>query len=198
MGRPSIITNEKIINVARGLFLTEGAAVSTAKIAKMCGISEGTLFKRFGDKKTLFKGAMAYPPLDDVVETLRARVPDESVSEAVVRISIKLLSFYRVMMPRIMTIWASPQRDPRQYLQAEESPPKRLLDEVTLFFTQHGSLRNVNHKDPQALAHLLLSAIQSVAFDEITGLASSNVNSIELSVRQVIAAMGLHQGSCER
>ena len=102
------------------------------------------------------------------------------------------------MMPRIMTTWASPLRDPRQYLQAEESPPKRLLDEVTLFFVRQGSLRNVNHKDPDVVAHLLLSAIQSLAFDEITGLTREKANSDERSIRQTIVAMGLHQGSDER
>jgi AcrR family transcriptional regulator len=58
MARPVSISDEQILDAARALFTEKGPRATTAEIAERAGVSEGTLFKRFGNKAGLHKVAM--------------------------------------------------------------------------------------------------------------------------------------------
>ena len=53
MGRKPTISNDAIVHGAREVFLEAGPGAPTSRIAEACGVSEGTLFKRFGTKESL-------------------------------------------------------------------------------------------------------------------------------------------------
>ena len=54
MARTARITEERILEAAREVFLAEGFGAQTAKIAQRAGVSEGSIFKRFATKEALF------------------------------------------------------------------------------------------------------------------------------------------------
>lgn len=64
MPRPKTITDDEVLSRAREVLLKRGATVSTAEIAKHVGLSQATLFQRFGDKNTLLAGALRPEPVD--------------------------------------------------------------------------------------------------------------------------------------
>ena len=191
MGRPSTISSEQIIQSAQSLFLSEGPSVSTARIAANCGISEGTLFKRFGNKNQLFMEAMNCFSLERPLQALRSPTNQEDPVDSLIRISLELLSFFRILIPRMMTIWASHSMDPRQFLQGEESPPKKLLDEVTLFLEQQDAEGKLQIEDAEVVARMLLSTMHNLAFFETMGLPSFKEEPEERYVRRMLAVMGL-------
>jgi len=47
MARPPVITEERILDAARGVFLKKGIRATTAEVAKRAGIAEGSIFNRF-------------------------------------------------------------------------------------------------------------------------------------------------------
>src|SRR5882724_3311211 len=58
MARPVTISEDTILEAARALFTAKGTRATTAEIAARAGVSEGTLFKRYGSKAALHKAAM--------------------------------------------------------------------------------------------------------------------------------------------
>ena len=59
--RPRKISDEDILDVARECLLEQGVNVSTQVIAKRLGVSQATLFKRFGTKVKLLQMALWIP-----------------------------------------------------------------------------------------------------------------------------------------
>jgi AcrR family transcriptional regulator len=58
MARPVSIPDDQIHEAARAVFTEKGPRATSAEIAARAGVSEGTLFKRFGSKAGLHKAAM--------------------------------------------------------------------------------------------------------------------------------------------
>ncbi len=59
MGRPTILSDEKILSAARRVFLERGIRATTAEVAREAGVAEGSLFKRWKTKHALFFAALA-------------------------------------------------------------------------------------------------------------------------------------------
>ena len=64
MGRHKQISDIEVLAVARDVFREQGHSASTREIAAKAGVSQATLFQRFGDKSALFQAAMTPEPLD--------------------------------------------------------------------------------------------------------------------------------------
>lgn len=63
MSRPKRIADDEVLRLAREVILARGVGVSTVEIAAHVGLSQPTLFQRFGDKPTLLRRALAPDPI---------------------------------------------------------------------------------------------------------------------------------------
>src|SRR3954470_13263750 len=59
-GRPPTIDFERLLAVAREVFLERGIRATTLEVAQRAGVSEGSLFHRFKTKDALFRAAMRF------------------------------------------------------------------------------------------------------------------------------------------
>lgn len=200
MGRPTTITSETLIETARQLFLDEGPGVTTARIAQECGVSEATLFKRFGNKEALFLEAMGFPPVDTQVTHLLAPRGEESLEVRLSSIALQILDFYRLVIPRILTLRASGAIDLRDHMRFRQSPPLYLQNEMVRYLMgeQQHSGRSV--ADPEVSARMLLSTLHNVAFFETMGFSTGFEKGQELEyIQRVLRVMGLTEpGGNER
>jgi AcrR family transcriptional regulator len=57
-GRPRTISDAQILLGARRAVLARGPHVTTRELARFAGVSEGTLFRRYRDKRTLVRDAL--------------------------------------------------------------------------------------------------------------------------------------------
>lgn len=63
MPRTKRLEDKEVLRLAREVILDRGAQVSTVEIAAHVGLSQPTLFQRFGDKPTLIRRALAPDPV---------------------------------------------------------------------------------------------------------------------------------------
>ncbi len=101
MARPPKITTEAILTAARQVFLAQGVGASTVEIAETAGISEASIFKRFGTKQALFLAAMG-AETPKWVKELPSQVPTAAIKTELADISTQMLDFYQVVLPRVM------------------------------------------------------------------------------------------------
>src|SRR5882757_1040868 len=107
MGRPKTISDEALLEVARAVFVRDGAAGATTEIAARAGVSEATLFKRFSTKTALFIAAMA-PPRVDATSIIAGVEAVADQKEAVLALGEAVLGYFRTALPIAMPLISNP------------------------------------------------------------------------------------------
>jgi AcrR family transcriptional regulator len=163
MGRPQQHTNEEILEAARECLLEHGPGVSTTLIAERAGISQASLFQRFGSKEELTISALIpfeRPPWADEVEagpgkgTLRAEL------EALVE---RLWKFMHEITPRFTMLRASgipPERFIRRF---RVPPPVHARRALAEWFTRADGTGLARVPNPEHMAMALMGALHGRA-----------------------------------
>jgi AcrR family transcriptional regulator len=109
-GRPPVISDEKILDTARDVFLEHGIRATTAEVAVRARISEGTIFHRFKSKDALFRAAMRFEPEKgpQLIQALLPRVGAADLRGSLLELGNRLLELGRVILPVMMMSWSNP------------------------------------------------------------------------------------------
>ena len=184
MARPVSISNEQLLEAAREIFLREGYGASTSAIARAAGVSEGSLFKRFGSKDDLFHAALQIPRLD-LAASLQPRVGTGEVRTHLEYAALQLMAFFRELMPTVMTLWRKHAPNMKALWQGQEDPqPLRTLRDIVHYIEAERALGRVNPGDPWVLARMLVGSTHHYAFLDQVGLGAAM--SPEAYARQLV------------
>jgi len=170
MARPTHIRDEDLISAAREVFLSNGLQATSAQVAERAGVSEGTLFKRFGTKLELFRAAMQ-PQLEESANQwverleLAAKTPTTDMRSELVVACRSCLSFFERLMPLMMMSWSNQHAcGLPESLAGENPPPVRLLRRLTTAYEALMKEGRLREADPEMAARMLLSGCQSYVF----------------------------------
>src|SRR5688572_26529660 len=110
-GRPPVISNERLLEVAREVFLEFGIRATTLEVATRARIAEGTIFHRFKSKEELFRAAMQFDPDEALafVERLPGLAGTGELRAVLVRFAEQFLERGRVAVPVMMLSWSNPE-----------------------------------------------------------------------------------------
>ena len=106
MVRPRQISDDDILSAARECFLEHGPGLATGVIAKSLGVSQATLFNRFGTKEELFRSALNLPQAS-WAENLSDGPTDAPIEEQLEELALSILQFFEQMMPTLVILRAS-------------------------------------------------------------------------------------------
>jgi AcrR family transcriptional regulator len=170
VARPTVISDERILDAARAVFLERGIAATTAEVARRAGVAEGSIFKRFATKSDLFNAAMQLEFQDpDFLRTLIAARDEEEPREVLYQVGLQAVAFFRRLMPLIMLQWSTGDKKagiPEQLL-GPNAPPLRALKTLAAFIERQIRAGNLRKHEPEIVARMLLGSIQSYVFFEI-------------------------------
>jgi AcrR family transcriptional regulator len=159
-GRPATIDREKVLGVAREVFLELGIRATTLEVAERAGVSEGSIFHHFKTKDALFREAMRLDAEDlavlfgDAVQSLEGL----DLRPALEQLATRLLEIGRQAIPLMMMMWSNPGC-------VMDAPPAKktayrslILRMIAFFETRKhaGQLRDV---DPEVVARTFMGAI---------------------------------------
>ena len=98
--RPRKVSDQEILSIAKACFLKQGPSVSTQSIAKQVGVSQATLFKRFGSKELLMRAALMLPVHKHHILDVLTEKPDLDAPKAQFRrIAKQMIDFFNDMIP---------------------------------------------------------------------------------------------------
>ena len=171
MARPTTIRSGQILNAARKLFLANGFGASTADIAREAGVSEGSLFKRFPTKADLFRAAMGLPEFH-IEEETASRVGKGNLRDNLARLMDMILEFHRVLMPRVMMMWAQPGLSPLEMLKGdpEHNPPQQAMKALSRYLAGEVERGRLKPQDTDVVASMIMSSMHSYVFGEQIGI----------------------------
>lgn len=119
--RPRRFTDEEILGVARETFLELGPQISTTVIAERAGVSQATLFKRFGSKDALLVQAMTPTHGWTVLQKILAGPDSRPIRVQLGQILGEMAAFFDEMAPCLSVLRASGAFPPK--FDGAESPP---------------------------------------------------------------------------
>lgn len=170
MGRRKTISDETLLQVAREVFVRDGAAGSTTEIAARAGVSEATLFKRFFTKAALFIAAMAPPPVDAAAIVAEAETIADT-HEAVMVIGERVLTYFRAALPVAIPLISNPLiglEGLRQHF--GRNGAEVLADAIAGYLQEQAERGRLRARDPQVSAMALVACIHTVAQFEVMGV----------------------------
>ena len=164
VGRPRRFTDAELLQVARRCFLEHGPAVSTAHIAEEAGVSQATLFKRFGTKDQLMLRALLPSANDALWEALHAPLDARSICEQLVEKGELLMGFLNRMQPCIAMLRAHSSVVIDEMAKQGTAPPVRALRAVQAFFDAAIAAGRMAPTETESLALAWLGALRTRAF----------------------------------
>jgi len=169
VARPTRISEERILEAARALFLEKGIAATTAEVAKRAGVAEGSIFNRFATKVDLFKAAMKLELEDpEWLRTLLSAREGEDPRAVLMQVGMQAVAFFRQLMPLMMMQWSTgKQFGVPEQLQGPNAPPLRALRALSVFVDREMRAGRMRRHPPEIVARMLLGSIQSYVFFEI-------------------------------
>jgi AcrR family transcriptional regulator len=170
MPRTRTITDEQILSAAREVFTEQGMSATTAEVARRAGVSEGTIFNRFGSKSDLMMAAMGFEQGPTWIKTAEAVDLDAATfEENLAAIGEDMLDFFEVLLPRIWMMMSS-GASPADHFMDANAPPIRGIKVLTGLIYQAQRKGQLRPCDPEIVARQFIGALHFWAFAEHAGL----------------------------
>jgi AcrR family transcriptional regulator len=169
-GRPPVISTERLLAVAREVFLERGIRATTAEVAERAKVSEGVIFHRFSSKDALFRAAMQVDPdtlpdrLASIIETAEGRDLRTTMTE----IAKRMLELGRVGVPVMMMSWSNPTGEYALETIGKRRPAfPRAFATVVAFFEREIERGRLAGCSPELLARIFMGSLHHYCMTEL-------------------------------
>ncbi len=168
MARPITITDEQILEAARTLFLRDGLNASTVEIARLAGVAEGSIFRRFTTKDALFRAAIKAPEVPSWVRELDPLSGQGDMRENLIRITRAVIRFAQERMPFVMLRWShKPSSTNPAPPDEDESPIARDSRRLARFLQEEVDRGRLRPCQVEMVARLLLGPCLNLVMDRV-------------------------------
>ena len=189
MVRRRNVTDEELLRVASECFIEHGPGVSTTVIADEAGVSQATLFKRFGTKQELMMAALAPKIAPALLTKIGDGPQDGPIYDQLLALGLKMNELFDRMLPCVMLLWAS-GTDPKEFFPDPDlAPPVLARRALARFIAQAQSEGRMGGGDPEALAMGFIGSIKELTFQKhMLRQVETSVNA-EVYVRTAVDAI---------
>jgi AcrR family transcriptional regulator len=188
-GRPPVISRERLLEIAREVFLELGIRATTAEVAKRAGVAEGTIFLRFKTKADLFREAMQFDPDLAIarVEQLPERAGVGDLRETLLDFAEHFLRVGRVAVPVMMMTWSNPEHAGCLERAPERATRyQRVIGSLRRFFELEFAAGRLQQGEPEVLARMLMGSLHHFVMGEaIAGEPVGSFSAPEYAVHVV-------------
>lgn len=186
MGRHKRVTDDELLTAAREVFVEKGIGASTRDIARRAGISEAVIYQRHGTKADLFFRAMVPPILD--LESLLAEPVDDSPLEALERIALGMLGYFRELFPILLPMMSHPGFDFEDFGRRHpDAPLHRLRSGIIDTLTRMQERGEIGPQPVAPAALTLFASLHSLAVFERLGAHGGSFD--EAMVRGMVRSL---------
>jgi AcrR family transcriptional regulator len=165
-----VISRERLLEIAREVFLEHGIRATTAEVATRAGVAEGTIFLRFKSKADLFRAAMQFDPDQALafVEALPGRAGAPDLRATLREFAEQFLRLGRVAVPVMMMTWSNPEHTGC----VERSPERgqrygRVIAALRRFFQLELESGRLRELDAELLARMLMGSLHHFVMGEV-------------------------------
>jgi AcrR family transcriptional regulator len=176
-GRPRLISDAQILDVAREVFLARGIQATAEEVAERAHVSEGTIFHRFKSKDALFRAAMRFDPeaVPAFVEKLARRVGKGDLRERLLHFASCMLELGRTAVPVMMMSWSNPTGEyGLEKLLGRRVGYQRAFRAVCDFFLRELAARGLRQEKSELLARIFMGSLHHYCMSELFAVVSAS------------------------
>ncbi len=170
-GRPPVISDDRLLEAARDVFLAHGIRATTAEVAERAQISEGTIFHRYKTKDALFGAAMQFDPDDvpKIMDELTPRAGEGDLRETLVALALRILSFSRIGIPMMMMAWSNPGTEfsLEKMLVNKQLAHERPFRALKAFFDAEIERGHLGPVNSQVLTRMFVGTLRDFCVNEV-------------------------------
>jgi AcrR family transcriptional regulator len=188
MGRPATIDDEKVLEIARQVFLAKGVNATTSEVARRAGISQASIFKHFKNKQRLFLAALHHErDRQDWIGLFKRRMQEVGLREAMFTVGVTAVTFARQFLPLALVSWANREAYGLPRTMDFDRSPARGIAQLVAVLKQEMAKRHIRRADPWVVARTFIGAMQGyVLMDAVFGVTLGPRLETEAFVRQVV------------
>lgn len=187
MGRRKLVENDKLLAVAREVFVEKGIAASTREIARRAGVSEAVIYQRHPTKAHLFFAAMV-PPALNVENLLAPLANDHGVREHLEEIALGMMEYFREVVPILLPLITHPSFDFEEYAhQHPDSPFGQMHRGLMEYLEAQRQRGNIAGENVAAAGLTLFAALHCLAILERLGAHGGRFD--EAIIRAMVRAL---------
>ena len=165
MSRPVSIRQNAVLDVARRVFLKHGFGATTARIARDAGISEGSLFKHFGNKTALFMAAMQTKTTQQALRKRLAQAAGAGDMRGALEFAGgQLLDRLQTVLPCIMMVRSSGVTLAAAYRPPGPPPPVQQVRALAAYFRSEIRHGRMVMRAPEVQAQAFVGALAHYVF----------------------------------
>lgn len=161
--RPKKTTDSDLLNAVYRCLVRHGITASSQLIANEVGVSQATLFKRFGTKEGLIKRALVSPIIGHPIFLRLQKLPTKgSPVQQIEELSLILLRFFEEMVPCIMLLRSGGFDLPsiEEVMETKNTPPIMMRILLTNWVAELQKIHELRSIPAESIALALLGAIQ--------------------------------------
>jgi AcrR family transcriptional regulator len=160
--KKSARTRELLIDATERLMCEHGLSnLTTQKVARECGVAEGTIYRHFASREELVVTTLRerlpgefQPPIDALVRSAGQRDIEQNLRDFIATIA----PIFSAIAPTAGMLAADPALAARnaEALRADGSGPSRTVDQLAAYFREEQRLGRIpNEVDPRTAASML-------------------------------------------
>jgi AcrR family transcriptional regulator len=174
-GRPPVISTERLLEVARQVFLELGIRATTSEVATRAGIAEGTIFHRFKSKEELFRAAMNFDPDSALrlAQGLAARAGQGELRQTLVEFAERFMEFGRAAMPMMMMSWSNPESLCADRTSERATRYHKVIAALGQYLDAEMKAGRLRRVDSEVVARMLIGSLHHYCMIELFVGASS-------------------------
>ena len=158
--RPKKTTDLELLTAVYHCLVRHGITASTQLIANEVGVSQATLFKRFGTKENLIQKTLITPIVGHQIFTRLKQLPTKvSPVIQIEEISKALFLFFEETVPCVMLLRSGGFNLPSM-MQGKNTPPIMMRTLLTTWVEKLQSIHEIRLIPAESIALALLGAIQ--------------------------------------
>jgi AcrR family transcriptional regulator len=198
-GRPPVISDDRLLEAARDVFLSRGIRATTAEVAERAQISEGTIFHRYKTKDALFSAAMQFDPneLTRIIESLAPRAGEGDLRGTLVALAIRVLSFGRVGLPMAMMAWSNPGCSLEKIIINKQMSHERPFQALKAFFDAEIARGHLAPVNSEVLTRMFVGTLRDFCVSELFSNAEGRMPPEELAKNVVDLILSAARPSSE-
>jgi AcrR family transcriptional regulator len=190
-GRPAIISDNQLLDVARAVFLERGLDATTADVAERARVSTSLIFYRYKTKEALFTAVlereMQLPP---IWEALHERAGKGRVADVLFDTGAAFLDSMSTAMPLCTMAFSSNQLSTKMHDYVKRNPARqRMMKLLGGYLRREVELRRLNGHEPEVIANAFIGGLIDYLMNQYMAHGSVRLGESAEFLRKLIALL---------